>query len=373
MSNNTVFNQVRTLKWEIVERNKLLSRDSYARETDAILRINNELFAADIKKSRNIDNILATTFYRVYTQLSAFVKGSRYRPMAIFLVDSIDSISGVESLGKQFDKYAPEFSWLIINRAGGCAYKLYNEKEATFVDLNLTAAGPSSGQSAQLGFSDLELWMFKLLFFHSRKNMINIRIKEELQIRNAFQLSKISGVSRRTANKWVNSMRELGFLAADEMGALRLVNLDKFLQQWSGRYNIRDNKSLRYYEYIQRLSGSKEKIIERIRNSKSFDYMITGHAAASLYGLSVTSAESLHIYRLAGDAGKIENELGLIEVDYDSGITVIEPKYSKSIMNGQGIMEKRYIVDLIQLYLDCRALPDRGYEQSEEIRNLLIR
>ena len=365
--------QLSALKWKVAENNKSLSINNCDRKIDALIKINKQLFAADIKQSKNIENILATTFYRVYTRLSSVVNKTGYRPLAIFLVDSISKKSLIDNLKKQFQKYAPEFSWLLINKAGGRAYKLYNEKEINFSGLNIANDLIRKSAPAQLGFSDMELWMFKTLYFHNSKTKLNISLADNGQIKNAFQLSRISAVSRRTANNWVNSMTELGFLAADDRGMLSIINLEKLLNQWAGRYNIGDNKSLKFFDYIQKMPDAKEKIIERIKRSKNTDYLITGHSAARLYNLSISNADRLHIYALTNDVRKIENDLGLIEVDYDSGITVIDPKHRNSIIKAQGIEEKKYIVDLIQLYLDCRALNDRGYEQAEEIMELLIK
>jgi len=373
MIDDILHKQLSALKWKVAENNKSLSINNCDRKIDALIKINKQLFAADIKQSKNIENILATTFYRVYTRLSSVVNKTGYRPLAIFLVDNILKKSLIDNLQKQFQKYAPEFSWLLINKAGGRAYKLYNEKEINFSGLNIANDLIKKSAPAQLGFSDMELWMFKTLYFHNSKTKLNISLADNGQIKNAFQLSRISAVSRRTANNWVNSMTELGFLAVDDRGMLSIINLEKLLNQWAGRYNIGDNKSLKFFDYIQKMPDAKEKIIERIKRSKNTDYLITGHSAARLYNLSISNADRLHIYALTNDVRKIENDLGLIEVDYDSGITVIDPKHRNSIIKAQGIEEKKYIVDLIQLYLDCRALNDRGYEQAEEIMELLIK
>lgn len=372
MNINIINKQLSDLNWKVIKENKSLKINSYKVQIDAVIDINNELFAADIKKSKNIENILATTFYRVYTQLSAIVKKTGNKPLAIFIVDNINKIASIDNLKRQFKKYAPEFSWLIVNRAGGYTYKLYNESNINSSGLNIENNVRKQAANIHLGFSDLELWMFKMLYYYNSNFKLNIKVSENEQINNAFQLSRIAGVSRGTANKWVNRMTELGFLSNDERGMLRIVNMEKLLNQWAGRYNIGDNKSLKYFEYVQKVSDSREKIVDRIKNSESADYVITGHFAARIYNVSISNANSLHVYALKNDVREIENTLGLIEVDYNSGITVIEPQYRYSIINAQSIEEKKYIVDLIQLFLDCRSLPDRGYEQSEEIKNLLI-
>ena len=131
---------------------------------------------------------------------------------------------------------------------------------------------------------------------------------------------------------------------------------------------------MKYFNYIQSIPNAKEKIIDRIENLsiENTNYLITGHFAARLYNISISNADTLHIYSFTNDIKKIEDDLGLVESNDDTGITIIEPKFKDSIKRAQSIMEKKYIVDLIQLYLDCKSLKDRGFEQSEEIKNILL-
>lgn len=374
MENNIIYEKLHNLNWNVVDNEKLLSVNDFRMRVDCIIEINNELFAAELKKSKNIQNIISTTFYRVYTHLNTLCKNTNYHPLAIFIVDNINNSSSINTLNKQFEKYAAEFSWLIVSRAGGYIYKLYNENDISYFDLNVIDKRIDKSSNGHLGFSDLELWMFKIIYFYNHKNKSNIAIFNNEYIENAYQLSKISNVSQRTANNWVNKMTDLGYIKKDVKGSLLIINLEKFLNLWSGRYNIKDNNSLKYFNYIQSIPNAKEKIIDRIENLsiENTNYLITGHFAARLYNISISNADTLHIYSFTNDIKKIEDDLGLVESNDDTGITIIEPKFKDSIKRAQSIMEKKYIVDLIQLYLDCKSLKDRGFEQSEEIKNILL-
>ncbi len=366
-----IINQLNKLNWVIKEKEKSVSINNYRRKIDLIISVNNQPFAAEVKHSKNIDNILSTTFYRIYTQLSSYAKELNMHPLAIFVVDNISKYSSIDKLRKQFEKYAPDFSWLVVNKSGGYAYRLYNDEEIRSSELNISNDTKTDITDNQLGFSDLELWLFKMLYFINHRQKNNVNISDEIEsVKNAFNLSKIAGVSRKTSNDWVNKMQALGYIMRNN-NRLQLVRFEKLLKLWAGRYAIRDNKKIRNFDSISGDRDKKQKIIERIKSIGQNKYAVTGHYAARLYEISVSPADSLHIYALPYNADEVENDLDLVEVDYDSGITVIEPKYKEAILRMQQIEEKKYIVDLIQLYLDCRSLQDRGYEQSEEIMDIL--
>ncbi|MFW6130118.1 MAG: type IV toxin-antitoxin system AbiEi family antitoxin [Atribacterota bacterium] len=368
---NYIINQLNKLNWVIKEKEKSVIINNYQRNVDFIIGIDKQVFAAEVKQSKNIDNILSTTFYRTYTQLNSYAEKLNIQPLAIFVVDSINQYSSIDKLKKQFEKYAPDFSWLVINKSGGYAYMLYNNKEVKSVGLNISNNVKSNIGVNNLKFSDLELWLLKLLYFINHRQKNNVRISNEIKtVKNAFNLSKIAKVSRKTANDWVNQMQAFGYMVSNR-NKLQLVNFEKLLNQWAGRYAIRDNKSIKKFDFFSGAENKKQKIVESIEKMDNNRYVVTGHYAARLYELSVSNAESLHIYALSYKAEDIEKDLDLVEVDYDSGITIIEPKYKEAILRAQQIEDKKYIVDLIQLYLDCRSLKDRGYEQSEEIMNIL--
>ena len=212
MENNIIYEKLHNLNWNVVDNEKLLSVNDFRMRVDCIIEINNELFAAELKKSKNIQNIISTTFYRVYTHLNTLCKNTNYHPLAIFIVDNINNSSSINTLNKQFEKYAAEFSWLIVSRAGGYIYKLYNENDISYFDLNVIDKRIDKSSNGHLGFSDFELWMFKIIYFYNHKNKSNIAIFNNEYIENAYQLSKISNVSQRTANNWVNKMTDLGYI-----------------------------------------------------------------------------------------------------------------------------------------------------------------
>ncbi|MCK5223995.1 hypothetical protein KAR04_04435 [Candidatus Calescamantes bacterium] len=373
MVDRLIREKLNLLNWQIIEEEKAFEINRYKFIADLQIKIDNKLYTVEVKSSRNVSNIITTIFYRVIAQLNVISRETGAKPLVIFIVDRIEKTGLIRALDRMFEKYTADFSWMIINRSGGFAYRLNDGGRLQYNDLT-SVSSLFDEVSVSLAFSDLELWMFKVLFYSNYLKRFPNEILGDDGIRNAFQLSKLASVAPRTANKWVNSMKKLGFLHMSSDGKLRFARLERYLERWSGRYNINDNLILRNLTYFGSNDNGRQELAERIKNvsGPESEYMITGHYAAKLYNMSISNANSLHFYYFGDDIRMIEDDLELIETDRSTGITVIHSKFRYAVKRAREIVPSPYLVDIIQLFLDCRDLKDRGYAQSEEIKKEIM-
>ncbi len=366
----TVSSALKKLGWRTQER-KTLIREATANKKisrlDYTLKIGGKLYAAEVKYSRNMDNILSTLYYRAVVRLNAFVKRRKnLHSLALFVVDGANT-KQAEKLNAMFEKYTPEMAWLLIKTSGGLAYR-FPDKNKKLIFHKWRTEKVAEISTIKLSFSDLELWLFKVLFFLNYKRQGNNEL-----IKNAYQLSKVAGVSPMRANNWVRAMEQSGFIGNNKDGFLILKNIESYLSLWSGKYTWEDNR-IRNFEYIQQAENVQDIIVNRIKKISKHQnkYLITGNYAAQEYQVKFSTAKTLQIYAFTDNTREIEKDIGLIPAEGKTSISIVKAKFPAAVLRGNSFSPQKYIVDYIQLYLDCYHLPDRGYEQAGEIKRILI-
>ncbi|MCD6579659.1 hypothetical protein J7L48_09285, partial [bacterium] len=365
--NKTKENKMKSEKYDLIEfvfkkiGFKIISKNFD--NIDFSLNYNGKKYIAKCKYAKDINSIIFTIFYHSVVHLEAELRRREIRNngISIFIIDNADKRK-IKSLDNKFKKLSPEISWLLIKNKNCFAYRFIGEKEINFGNWKDEPYFLEEKKS-NFNFSDLELWMFKVLFYHNNKN-------HEKEILNAFQLSKIAKVSRRTSNNWINIMREKGFIINEKFKKLRIVKMEEYLDLWTGKYYIEDN-DIQYYEYFGNHKNHIKEIIKKVSKNPQ-KYILTGHFGSDLYKLRFSNANTLHLYDLQNDISQIEKDLYLVPKKGESDIIIMRAKYPESIKRGMEFAIKNYVVDFIQLYLDCYHLKDRGKEQANLIERKLI-
>lgn len=377
---------------------------------DLVLEKDGQKFFVEAKETGTISNFRDTTFFRVYAQLKAALRLSDDKSVSALMVVSIDSFdsSDLERIDRQFRKYAPEMGWILVSTENTIAYRLPEElkinvdypewenvrplsempelsdeqesEEKMDKGSSYSLLGSQKSrwekEKEELRFSDLELWMFKVLLFNHHPPE-DWRKEPNARIANGNQLIEAAEVSPATVYSWLNAMEGQGFLERTSRKDMRLVRIGEYIHRWTGKYQIDENPNSVHFRFFKKTDNPYDQFIDNlfdadIYKQSSPDYRLTGHAGARRYGFGYSSAESIQFYRLHNDFDRIKDELGLVpDPSGESKILSFQPRYPKALKrcDKHELFHKHLngipLVDPFQLYLDCYALPERGREQAE--------
>jgi hypothetical protein len=308
-----------------------------------------------------------------------------YIPIVAVVVEKLDP-KDISRMADFIQYFAPEVGWLLIDEYGGGAFKDPDKDEYEGLPQSnrrpLIPQGPFESESPvsyypkQLSFSDLDQWLLKVFLFGRPGVAADYWDGPQGMVGNAFQLSKLAGVSPPVANSWVNAMESSGYLK--RIGRKKLIPLrpNALIEEWRGQYRFGDNRILPYRsvypvseadQYVQDLL-KKFKPIE-----KNVSLAISGHQACRLLGIKHSSARSIHIY-FWGNGATVANSLGLVpaESPNEADLFLVEPKYPRSVFGGRVIKAGIPICDIMQCYLDLYNLPDRGREQADFVYETIL-
>jgi hypothetical protein len=199
---------------------------------------------------------------------------------------------------------------------------------------------------------------------------------------NAYQLSKLAGVSQAPANLWAQAMEANGYLKRVGRKGMIILRPKAILEEWVGRYRFGDNR-LYPYRSMFPVSDSDaffDEMLEKIRkhNKNVGSLAVAAHQACKLHRIKHSSATSIHIYFL-GNVHRIAEILKLVpsEEEKKADLFLVEPKYPRSVFGGVLQRNGIPVCDILQCYLDLFHLPDRGREQAnliyEDVISRIIR
>lgn len=372
---------------------------------DFIFRREGEKYAVEVKYSRRIQLVFMHLLPRAILLLQAVRRISGFIPIVAIVVEKLSEMD-IQRMANHMGFYAPEVGWALIDRnenivfkdpakdqynivksgniewqgkelPGGVSFsRKFNElfRSNNYAEI---AEIPTPYIPQQLSFSDSEQWLLKLLLLASKDIKPHQWGGPIGNVANAFQLSKLAGVSPPIANSFVNAMESSGYLKRVGRKKLILLSPRTLIEEWRGKYRFYDNQVFPYRS-IYPISESDvffEEILGDIKKcNREFEPLaITGHQACKLYKVKHSSAKSIHIY-FWGDRQNIANALNLVpaEVPDDADLFLAEPKYPRSVFGGRIEKEGIPICDILQCYLDLFHFPDRGREQANFIYETII-
>lgn len=333
---------------------------------DGYIEAEGDEYIALIKHINKFNTLISTVLYRSIVKVNSLSRISEKEPILIFIISEIISHKELRALERMFNKYAPAISLILINNDRNYAYRISGQSFSVkgFAEGNLKNLEFSNTHN--FAFTDLELLMFKILFYNNHCCLGS-------SISNAFTLSKIAVVNRNTANDWVNTMINNEFILKKRGKPLRLINLEDYLNLWTGRYNIYDQEHY-YFRYIREDKDLFTRVIDKLKNLsfKPVKYFATGHLGSMIYNLRISTGKTIHLYTLIFNPRILKDDLNLIVSEKRTSIVVLVPKFSRAFKEGLKFSKYGYAVDPVQLYLDCFHLKERGIEQAERIFQELI-
>jgi hypothetical protein len=377
-----VIKRLEDLGFLLEEKEFSFGESNFKSKVDLILRRGRRKYAVEVKYSHRIQVALSHLLPRGILLLQAAKRLKGYIPIVAVVIEKLDQ-RDIRRVADFIRHFAPEVGWLLVDEYGGAAFKDPEKDEYKILpQLNrhpsMHLGSPeseypfSARHSKQLSFSDLDQWLLKVFFLGQPGIAPDYWGGPQGSVQNAFQLSKLSGVSRSIANSWFNAMESSGYLKRIGRKKAILLRPNALIEEWRGKYRFGDNRILPYRSMYP-VSKSDEyfhDVLGRIKscNEDAVPLAISGHQACKQFGIKHSSAKSIHVY-FWGNIGLVANSLNLVpaEAANEANIFLVEPKYPKSVFGGRVVRKGIPICDILQCYLDLFNLPDRGREQADFI------
>jgi hypothetical protein len=374
-----VIKRLEDLGFQLEKKKFSFGESNFKSQVDFIFRRGRKKYAIEVKHSRKIQLALSHLLPRGILLLQAAKRIGNYIPIVAVVVEKLDE-RDIRRMADFIHHFAPEMGWLLVDEYGGGAFKDPDKDQYSVLpQLNRQPLMPggsyelespvSDYYQKQLSFSDLDQWLLKVFLLGRHGIPADYWGGPQGSVENAFQLSKLAGVSPPIANSWVKAMESSGYLRRIGRKKLIPVRPNALIEEWRGQYRFGDNRILPYRS-VYPISEADQYLDDLLEKMKSFDksisLAISGHQACRLLGIKHSSARSIHIY-FWGNVANVANPLGLIpaESPSEANLFLVEPKYPRSVFGGRVIREGIPVCDILQCYLDLYNLPDRGREQAD--------
>jgi hypothetical protein len=406
-------------------------------KVDFVLSRENRQYAVELKSSRQMHLSFMHLLPRAIIRLQAVNRVSSLLSTVAVLVDRLES-RDIKRLEEYMNLYAPDMGWLLLDRQRRGVFKdheknqyaLLNKEQIEWVKnyfsddyqfseaqkvllnknakrlndpeyykssarstsssssyssssiLSSSSSSSLSSSKIKLSFSDLDQWLIKVLLLSPLDIAHQFWGGPKGYAENAYQLSKLAGVSQMPANQWAQAMEFSGYLKRIGRKNMIPLRIEALIEEWIGRYRLRDNRiyPFRSMFRVSNYDAFIGELFEEIRlNSEELgEFGITAHLACKLHEVKHSSARSIHIY-CRGDIHNVARILKLVpsEEERKADLFLVEPKYPRSVFGG--VLKKKEIpvCDILQCYLDLYYLLDRGREQAaivyENIVSRIIR
>jgi len=358
---------------------------NFKSQVDFVLRRGKRKYAVEIKRSRKMQLALSHLLPRGIMLLQAAKRIGDHIPILAVVVEKLEQ-KDIRRMADFIEHFAPEMGWLLVDEYGEGAFKDPDKDQYNVLpQLNrrpLMPHGPFESKPSvsyyqrQLSFSDLDQWLLKVFWLGRPGIPADYWGGPQGMVENAFQLSKLAGVSPPVANSWVNAMESSGYLR--RIGRKRLIPLrsNALIEEWRGQYRFGDNRILPY-RALYPVSEADQFVDDLLKKLKSIDksvsLAISGHQACRLLGIKHSSARSIHIY-FWGNGATVANSLGLVPAESpgEANLFLVEPKYPRSVFGGRVMKGGIPVCDILQCYLDLYNLPDRGREQADFVFETIL-
>lgn len=225
-------------------------------------------------------------------------------------------------------------------------------------------AGAPSVHVANI-FSDLNQWMLKVLLAPEVPEALLSAPRGAY--RNASELAKVANVSVMGAFRFVQQLREEGFLEVSPR--LKLVRQYELMERWKASA-VRPSPELK----ARFLLGGAG--LAQIRKAVSgHDACLGFHAAADALHLGHVQGVPPYIYVRRLPRSPRERWKELVPVGPGEAFDVVlkQARARESVFRGAVSVNGVSVSDVIQVWLDVSAHPSRGREQAELIWDKVFR
>lgn len=149
----------------------------------------------------------------------------------------------------------------------------------------------------------------------------------------------------------------------------RISKPQKILEILAKKYSFNQNRIISFYSFEKDTTKLIEKI-SQVGNKNKLDYAFTLHAGASLSAPFIRF-EDIYFYANEEDIKKWVKLLDLKITEFGGNVLIVIPRY-KWILDDKIKVNKKNVINYIQLYLDLINYPKRGKEQADFLREKKI-
>ena len=275
-------------------------------------------------------------------------------------------------LEKYRNQFMPELSWLLLDEKGGAVLKINSESERRQVQQELHALSggnysqiSASHRSAGALFSANNQWLWKVLllsgmdsaYWNGPRLSGNVRVGDLAAAARKPQPSVSLFFQKAEQAAVIERQRGVGH------GEFIVRNIPQLLEQWA--YDLQGRHGLEFCVNSLYPGESADNILARMKGAD--DVVISGQAAAHLYGLGVSNSRSPLVYvrDLAGALRLFD--LSLAKPGDAGVLTLCVPQAADAVFDGAVLREGLRLADILQVWLDVRLRLDRGQEQAEHL------
>ncbi|HEY5219458.1 MAG TPA: hypothetical protein VIJ16_06605 [Gemmatimonadaceae bacterium] len=215
-------------------------------------------------------------------------------------------------------------------------------------------------------FSDLNQWMLKVLLAPELPERLLAAPRGPY--RNASQLAEAAEVSVMSAFRFVEQLRDDGYL--DESApSLRLVRRDELLSQWRAAVAAKPIKDVPVRLLIR---GIVHQELRRVAGSGQFCMGL--FAAADALGFGFVRGVPPHVYvrDLRSDSAELWKIFVRAEPSEAPDAILRQAHVPESLFRASVVVDGMPVSDIVQVWLDVSAHPSRGVEQAELIRKRVL-
>lgn len=213
---------------------------------------------------------------------------------------------------------------------------------------------PEFGTTAALINTPERLWM-TILLIHNYKNIPTLR-----------EFFTLSGLSLGFISKFANLLRERGFLKPGQR--LQVVEAGQLLNIVRDLYFFESNTILPFFS-----EDSRDSLLKKIKQlSKKHGFALTRMSGAAQIAPYVRYQYVDFYVDRQQEVSYWKKALKLVDVEVSGNVNIVIPQNPRILAQTQNVRGLT-IVNNIQLYLDLYKYPARGREQSEHLREKVLK
>lgn len=357
-----------------------------ARDRPDLLALRGRLrYVVEVKAVREARRpLIQAMFASAILQARAYAAGLRGRPLAIIAAPRI-SPRVAQEIGDYARRFAPEVAWGVLD--AGPTLELHGEG---FEGIAVRPAARAARRTDPLSrrranpLTDLGQWMLKVLL--APRLALGHLAAPRAQLMSASHLARTASVSLPSAARFLEALRELGFLDRGPR-ELRVVRLGDLLQTWRAmsagpaeevrtRWLIPPQDSATHLERILGGVARSSAVAPGARARGAFSRVpalesrvcLGLFAAGARLGFRFVHGAPLHIFLEDVSRRNLE-ALGLAPAEAGQGFDVVvrRPAFPEAVFRSCVVRDGVAAADLLQCWLDVSHHPARGQELADRI------
>jgi hypothetical protein len=263
-------------------------------------------------------------------------------------------------------KYAPNLAAGVFDLHG---LRLFHGPHLEDLNSEPVAAPPAAGSGSARAsghlFSDLNQWMLKVLL--AKELPDHLLSAPRGHYRNASQLAQASRVSVMSAFRFIQQLRQEGYLS-ESASPLELVRRQHLFPRWQAS----SDRSVREVPMRFRLPGNPQAQLRKVLGSGRACLAL--FAAADALKLGFVQGVPPHVYveRVQPSSLVGWKNLRPCEVGEQPDVLLRQAPAPNSIFRGMVRADGAAASDVLQVWLDVSSHPARGREQADLIRQRVL-